>query len=471
MTALACAAAAPAAAEAATNYTIRGAGFGHGVGLSQYGAYGYAKHGTGYRDIVTHYYKGTRVASAGDRTMRVLLQSGRDTIWVTGATKAGPKKIDPERRYRATRDGIDRVVLRTAGGKKVATFEAPLQIASSSGSVVLQGAAQNGTSNGRYRGLIEIRPALFGGMTAVNALPLDDYIQGVVPGEVPSLWPADALKAQAVAARSYSLVTDAGGSIFDVYADTRSQMYKGMSSETERTNAAVAATNNEVVKYGDTIVTAFYFSTSGGRTENVENSFYGASPKPYLVSVDDPYDDASPKHRWRFTYTPAQLRRKLGKLVKGSKLRGIKVVKRGVSPRVVLADVVGSRGRTRVRGADLRRTLGLWDTWAYFVTMKTTQGTDEPPPEEKTPASDEGGAIIGRASGMRRVVSSGAYILTGSVSPRPERLTVQRQSAKGWKTVRIALTDRRGRYQVRLRMRGAYRVLAAGAVGPVVRLR
>jgi stage II sporulation protein D len=229
----------------------------------------------------------------------------------------------------------------------------------------------------------------------------------------------------------------------------------------------VAATNNEVVRYGDAIAVTYYFSTSGGRTENVENVFYGSTPKPYLVSVDDPYDGESPRHRWRFTYTPKLLRKKLGGWVKGSKLRGVRVVKRGVSPRVVLADVVGSKGTTRVNGADLRRRLGLWDTWAYFVTVKSGQGTDPAP----TQGTDQGGAIVGRASWLRRLVRPGRYALVGSVSPRPERITVQRGVDGKWKTVRIALTDRRGRYRVALRLPGAYRVLAAGAVGPVVRLR
>ncbi|MFL5838906.1 MAG: SpoIID/LytB domain-containing protein, partial [Thermoleophilaceae bacterium] len=346
-TALALLAASPPALAARTNFTVRGAGFGHGIGLSQWGAYGYALHGASSREIILHYYKGTHIGSAGDRTIRVLLQSGRPTVWVTAATRAGDHKLSPDKRYRAVRHGIDQVQLETAGGKKIAVFDSPLAVSSSAGAVILQGTAQNGLANGSYRGVLELRPGLFGGMTAVNALPLDDYIQGVVPGEVPYTWPAAALEAQAMAARSYSLVTDAGGAIFDQYADTRSQMYYGLSRETTSTNAAVAKTARQVVEYGNEIAVTYYFSSSGGRTENIENVFLGSNPVPYLKSVDDPYDIASPRHRWRFTWSRGALDRKLGGWVRG-KLRSVKVTQRGVSPRIVSANVIGSRGSTSV---------------------------------------------------------------------------------------------------------------------------
>ena len=88
------------------------------------------------------------------------------------------------------------------------------------------------------------------------------------------------------------------GKGFDQYADTRSQVYRGYLGETPSTNAAVAATAGQVVTYDGEIATTFFFSTSGGHTENVENVFTGGSPKPWLKGVKDPYDDSSPYHRW-----------------------------------------------------------------------------------------------------------------------------------------------------------------------------
>jgi stage II sporulation protein D len=188
-----------------------------------------------------------------------------------------------------------------------------------------------------------------------------------VPGEVSPSWPAEALKAQAVAARSYGLSTHAGPA-FDQYPDTRSQVYHGMGAETPATNAAVDATRGQVVRYGGKIAVTYFFSASGGQTENVENVFYNASATPYLRSVKDSYDGSAPRHTWKLTFTKAQVASRLHGLVKG-KFRGIQVVKRGVSPRIVFADVVGTGGRTRVRGSTLRFRLGLFDNWASFPSL------------------------------------------------------------------------------------------------------
>jgi stage II sporulation protein D len=187
-----------------------------------------------------------------------------------------------------------------------------------------------------------------------------------VPNEMSPAWPIDALKAQAVAARSYALAADAGGPVFDQYADTRSQLYKGRSFEAARASIAVRDTKGEVVTYQGQVAVTYFFSTSGGRTENVENVFYGVPPSPYLKSVSDPYDGVSPRHRWQFRFTRGQMQHKLGGLCRG-RFRGIKVVKRGVSPRVVAADVVCSGGRTRTNGSALRSRLGLYDNW-FTVT-------------------------------------------------------------------------------------------------------
>src|SRR3954467_4339195 len=127
-----------ASAASSSNWTIRGAGFGHGIGLSQYGAYGYAAHGSNSSDIVLHYYKGTRIGNMAGRTVRVLLQSGRGTVWVSGATKAGNHKLDATKSYRLIRKGLG-IELRTARGKRIATMNGVVTVASSSGSVALGG--------------------------------------------------------------------------------------------------------------------------------------------------------------------------------------------------------------------------------------------------------------------------------------------------------------------------------------------
>jgi stage II sporulation protein D len=463
-----------ASAASSSNFTIRGAGFGHGIGLSQYGAYGYAAHGANWRDIVLHYYTGTRLGNMAGRTIRVLLQQGKGTVWVSGATRVGSKNVDPTASYRLVRGGLDQVELRSARGKKLATLTGVVTVSSSSGSFVLGGRALNGLSGGRYRGKLEVRAGTFGGLTAVNALPLDDYVKGVIVGEMPTSWPQPALEAQAVAARSYALTTDAGGAIFDQYPDTRSQMYYGMSRETSGTNQAVQSTAGQVVTYGSQVASTYYFSTSGGRTENIENSWPGSAPVPYLRSVDDPYDNLSPRHRWRFVWSKSKLDAKLGSFVKG-KLKSVKVTKRGESPRIVNAQVIGTRGTVDVTGPQLRSRLGLYDTWAYFVTINSGQSdssTQTTAPENDTTLTDGGGATASASrTWLRRVVGARELVVSGSVSPRASKITLQKRSGSGWKTIGYGATDMQGRYALKVGSTGAYRILANGGVGPTVRVR
>jgi stage II sporulation protein D len=360
--------AAPAsqAATPPTKLAVEGAGFGHGVGMSQYGAYGFARRGTGYPAILAHYYRGTRLGTTSPRrTIRVILQANQGAVRFSGATAAGGRRLNPRVAYRAVRRGNAQVELQTGSGRRLQRFAAPLR-ATGPGAVRLLGGALNGLSASRYRGALEVRPARGSGINAINALFLDDYVAGVVAGEVPSSWPREALRAQAVAARTYAITTDAGGAGFDQWPDTRSQVYRGLAGEAATTNAAVRATAGQVVTYRGRPATTFFFSTSGGRTENVEHSFLGSAPRPWLRSVPDPYDGASPKHRWRITLSLGEAERRLGDLVKG-RLRGIEVIKRGASPRVVHAIVASTGGKARATGPQLRARLGLFDTWATFA--------------------------------------------------------------------------------------------------------
>jgi stage II sporulation protein D len=352
------------AAKKRVSFVLNGAGWGHGIGMSQYGAHGMAQHGSNYSEIIKHYYKGVSIGQASTKTIRVLLRSGPSSVKFKGATRAGSQKLDPDATYTIKRSGGELRILKS-NGDLVAKFSNSVDV-SDDGPVQLLGTAIGGLSNGRYRGTLSFATSALGGMTVVNAVDLDDYVQGVIPAEMPSSWKKEALKAQAIAARSYALTTDAGGALFDQYPDTRSQVYRGVNAEVSSTNTATQETGGMVAKYNGKVIPTFFFSTSGGRTENIENSFYGAKAAPYLVSVEDPYDNISPKHRWTLKFTRATLQAKLGKsLVKGT-LRRVKVVKRGVSPRIVQADIIGTRGTVRTTGATLRAKLGLNDTWVTF---------------------------------------------------------------------------------------------------------
>jgi stage II sporulation protein D len=289
--------------------------------------------------------------------IRVLLREKASQVTFSGALRVGGRKAQPAKRYVAKRLPGRRVRVRRIG-----TFRAPLVLRAKSDGVRLHGRALNDVRDGRYRAAVEISPYGPRGLAAVNALPIDTYIKGVVAGEMPSSWDLEALKAQAVVARSYALTTDAGGELFDQYPDTRSQVYRGAVGETERTNAAVTATGGEVLAYDGAVATTFYHSTSGGQTENVEHGFPGGSPVAYLRSVEDPTDRISPYHRWTERFTQRQVQRRLRGIVRG-RLRAIDVVSRGVSPRAVEVEVRGTRGARRVSATVIRDRLDLHSTW------------------------------------------------------------------------------------------------------------
>ena len=343
----------PAAAEARTVWIVKGGGFGHGVGMSAYGAYGYGLHGSAYRQILRHYYRGIRIAQERrPRLVRVLLSSRSGDVPFTRATAACGKRLRPRRVYRAHRNGGSVRVL-SRSGRLVARCGGRLH-ADSEGRIRIGGL-------GVYRGAFEAVPS-GGGLLIVNQLNVNNYAQGSLPSEVPPSWPMPTLRAFAVAIRSIALSTDVGGSAFDVYADTRTQVYGGLAAESPRTNKAVRSTRSEVARYGGAVAQTTYFSASGGRTES---GFLGGPEVPYLRSVRDPYDHLSPLHRWTFRFTQAEMNLRLAAYVRGA-LRRIVVTQRGDSPRVDYARLVGSRGRTTIRGDTLAAALGLYDRWAYF---------------------------------------------------------------------------------------------------------
>jgi stage II sporulation protein D len=416
--------------------------------MSQYGAYGFSKHGTDYRAILSHYYRGTSIGSRRGSTIRVLLSANKQQLLFRGAGWAAGERLAPSSLYRATRTG-SAVVLRDAHGRVLKRVAGSIRVTGAP-RVRLLGTAANGVRDGVYRGTLEIRTAVGQGLNAINALELESYVRGVVPNESPSGWPAAALKAQAVAARTYALATNVGGRGFDQYADERSQVYRGYLSETPSTAAAVDSTRGEVVTYGGRVVVTYFFSTSGGQTEDIENVFSGAAPQPWLQGVDDPYDNSSPYHRWGpYSYSVPGFAAKLGGWVRG-RFQGLDVLQRGVSPRIVRAEVRGSGGRTVVTGAQLRARLGLRDSWFYLRSVSSTT-----------------------ASGLRARTSSGSRPVTairGSVSSSRDRfVTLQRRLDGKWtKVVDVPLEGKR--YEIHVAEAGVYRVLAGWAPGPVLRV-
>jgi stage II sporulation protein D len=447
-------------ASAASTLFIRGGGYGHGIGMSQYGTYGYALHGWTYQQILAHYYTGTALGTTNpDQTVRVLLGTGSAAF--AGATQAGNKQLNPSLTYDVTPlpNGQLALVNQTTH-KQIGKFNAPLT-ATGPGPLSLAGL-------GAYRGSLEFRPNGSSGVYTVNVVGLDDYVEGVIAAEMPSTWAPEALKAQAVAARTYAITSDVAGGFYNLYSDTRSQMYKGVSAETPATDAAVAATAGQVVTYDGTPVVTYFFSSSGGQTENVEDAWPGASAAPWLRGVDDPYDAAGgdPYHRWTRQLSVAAATKQLGRLVKG-KLVGIRVTQRGASPRIMSAAVIGTRGTTTVTGAELEGAFGLLSTWAGFTTISA--GAGQAPVTGGVHAASDLAVIIQlkRAFGLAGETTP---LLRGGVVPagRGDTATIEVQTGKGWHRVRTVRLGRGGAYAVVVPHPGNYRTVYRGLDGPSV---
>ena len=348
----------PAAADAGVSWVVHGHGFGHGVGMSAYGAYGYALHGKSYQFILGHYFTGTTLGTLpGPRVVRVLLDISPGDVRFSAATSACGQTLDPGRDYEAHRSG-NAVVLRSSAGKRLANCGPKLR-AAGKGQIAIAGV-------GTYRGALETVPteSASGSLNVVNALAVDQYVKGVIPNESPPSWPAEELKAQAVASRSFALTAGVGGNGFDLYADTRSQVYKGLESEYSTSNAAATATRGQVVMYDGKIAETLFSACSGGHTESIQNIF-GGPAIPYLQGVPDPYDGECPLHSWTLKFSGPEISSKLSSYLKG-KLKQVVIVKTGVSPRIVEAKLIGTGGVTTVTGEQLEVALGGYDTWMTF---------------------------------------------------------------------------------------------------------
>jgi stage II sporulation protein D len=491
-----------AAAPQNASFFVSGRGWGHGVGLSQWGAYGFAQRGTSYERILAHYYRGTVLGRAPIARVRVLLCDGRKSAAIksavpfrvrdaTGKTyelAAGSHAFGPGLRLKVDPEKPKQPL---AAPIVFFPFTAPLEYAGRA-----------------YRGQIQVN-VVAGRLQVVNNVGLEPYLYGVVPREVPNTWPAEALKAQAVVARSYALAVRKTGP-YDLYADTRSQVYGGIAAEKPTTNAAVDATAGQVLLFNGKVATTFFFSTSGGRTANVEDAWRGGEPTSYLVSVPDPFDGASPHHTWGpIPFTAARLQKAFrvpGRLV------DVRLAV-NASQRVTTVTFVNQRGdEVVVNGGDVRTRLKLRSTWFRFgllslvpptkpvdygttaqltgrargsstVTLEQRAGAVWEPAARLRPARD------GTVTAVVRPLATTFYRLTAStlsstpvrvsVAPRVRlhpvtqqtsisgvarpivagaKVEIQRLTGTSWRVVARAVLDERGQFEARVELvAGTYR--------------
>ncbi len=213
-----------------------------------------------------------------------------------------------------------------------------------------------------YRGSLHL-VSTGNGFDVRNTLPLEQYLYSVVPSEMPASWPLDALKSQAVAARTYALVdlkrSHRRG--YDVAATTASQVYQGVKAEHPRSTQAVIATRGQVVTFKNEPIDAYFHSTSGGKTEFGGDLW---ANKPYLKPVKD-VDQASPKYIWHTQFSQQQLQQLLqSKLqVNVGELKSLEPATRTRGGRVKTLRIQGTRGVKTVDGAKLRSALHLNSTF------------------------------------------------------------------------------------------------------------
>ncbi|CUR57127.1 SpoIID/LytB domain [metagenome] len=353
--------------------TITGHGYGHGHGMSQYGAEGAARQGLSAQAIINFYYPGTeRGTEAGkisvhltadtDDTTVVLARAGL-TVRDLATKQVWTLPDNGARRWRLSVGpaGASRVGYRTdawhswkklEGDGAFSAGGAPITLVTPAGQVAYRGALRSlRPSNGS--------PS----RDTVNVLKLDSYLRGVVPREMPATWTPAAVRAQAIAARTYAAYERAHplSSTYQICDTTSCQVYGGHSAEHPDSNAAIVATAGKVQTYDGEPAFTQFASSSGGWTS--------AGSVPYLVAQADPYDDWSgnPVHTWSTKIDARTIEQAWPAL---GDLEAIRVTARDGNGawggRVVTLRLVGAKANVTLSGDTFRSALGLRSTWLSF---------------------------------------------------------------------------------------------------------
>ena len=351
--------------------TIKGHGYGHGHGMSQYGAEGAASEGLKHRRILAFYYPGTKRDTAKGRVTVAISADTSDDLVVKARpgltvrdTRRGERVRLPDNgagRWRVAVDGegVNRVSYRTGGTWR------PWRVLRGQGEFFAGGepiTLFTPAGERAYRGRLRVG-VVDGDRVTVNELSLESYLKGVVPLEIPASWSREAVRAQAVAARTYAAYERAHPktSAYQICDTTSCQVYGGFDAEHPASNRAIEATAGLILTHrGEPAFTQFS-SSSGGWT--------AAGSKPYLPAQKDPYDGwaGNPVHSWTLKVDDRRIERAWPAI---GDLRRIRVSKRdgngawgGRARSIVLR---GTAGRVVVSGDTFRAVLGLRSTWVTF---------------------------------------------------------------------------------------------------------
>ena len=292
-----------------------------------------------------------------------------------------------------------------------------------------------------YRG--DLRIAKAGAkLQLVNIVGLEAYLLGVVPGEMPREWPLEALKAQAVAARTYAVAHLVKAKGFDLHSDWRSQVYYGVASEGSGPTRAVNETKGEIVTYEGAPAQTLYFSSSGGRTISSLDVF--GNDIPYLQAVDDRWDSVSPNFQWPSQlFTGPQLAKRFGL---GGSVTDVSYVP-GEPGRPAVIRLATATGSTDLRLSDVRARLGLKSTGFRLGML--------------------------RLDGPTVTAPKGKLLLTG-LARNVEGVVLERRGAGGaWARVRQLEPADDGTFAVPIRLDATtvFRLTADGLSGPALTVR
>ena len=464
-----------------SSFVIDGSGFGHGVGMSQYGAYGMALDGNNATQILQHYYTGTAVSAVNDNVQLRVNLFASPTALFRGEGGGIDVSIDGAHTAGAALQPFNLAV----NGTQVTV--ASNNVSVGSGNVVtitwafdrlnMPGPGQSFDDDPRAHrylyGFVDI--AVVGGtLQVVNQLRLhEDYLKGIA--EVPSSWPQSTLQAQVDAARTYALRKYNAGLRPDcrchVFDDTRDQVFAGWAKETEPTYGqywvqAVAATSNDTngtgqaVLYGGALISANYFSSSGGRTENNEDGFGpAATPLPYLRSVDDHWSLDPRVHNPMASWSRTKTQADMAYAFNLPDVVAYDISDRSAGGSVRNAVGVSSNGATStIPGATFRSRLGLPGGWVRKPVTRIA-GADRY-------ATSVAVAHIAAPSGSTVVIASGesGHLIDGLVAGPLARVKVAPlllATAAGLPSSVAADIDQR-------KPTNAILVGGAGALGPAV---
>jgi stage II sporulation protein D len=356
-------------------FTIRGHGFGHGHGMSQYGAYGAARQGKSYKEIVRFYYPGTTLTRKGGAVRVLISADTTPDVRVSPAPGLRVTDLGADKTYTLPAiSGVDRWRLNVSGSRSVVGYRksGEWHRYTLGGSEYLQGDGEFRANepltlwvpsgSRHYRGALRAASPSPGSSTrdTVNVLTVDRYLRGVVPGEMPASWSSEALKAQAVAARTYATWSrdqDPDGS-YQICDTSSCQVYRGADAEDSRSNAAIAATARQILTYQGEAAFSQFSSSSGGWTS--------AGSRPYLVAKADPYDDFSgnPVHSWSVKLKASRIRAAYPSL---GKLKRLHVTRRDGhgqwGGRVVTVVLDGAKRNLSISGDTFRSRFGLKSSW------------------------------------------------------------------------------------------------------------